>query len=238
MAAVYPTAVKSFSYRQDFTQLVNAADVNVAYDEITAIQNTLGTNPNQDSFINNAAPIGNEYYSWPSVKANIASARRGTTNPSGFFRVFNTAVPFQGDDGAHVPIRPNFSDAPWDTHGIWPGGNALICPRDGIYSFEVYTEWQVQTDPYDFEQTPFDRSGYVQLGLQFYGSGRFLTGYNVPTVQGVRYAPRASCAATWEWTKGTPVQLNLAQTAKLGGMHCCVYVYINYHRALPTAGNL
>lgn len=231
MAAVYPTAVKNFSYRQDFTQLVNAADVNVAYDEITAVQRTLGTNPTQDTFNNRFT--SDEFYSWTTVRDSIASARRGLTDPICFARIFNAFVPYQGDDGANPGTTPNFSDTVWDTHHMWPGGSSLVSPRDGVYTFEVYSEWQLESDPYDFEQSPFDTSGYVQLGLQFRNSGRYATGYNHATVQGTRYAPRGSCAATREWPEGTPINVDLMQRTKFGGMYCNVYLYVTYQRALP-----
>jgi hypothetical protein len=43
MAALYPTTVKSWTYRVDNTDKVVASDVNSAYDEITSIENQLGT---------------------------------------------------------------------------------------------------------------------------------------------------------------------------------------------------
>src|SRR5690242_17823700 len=127
MAAVYPTAIKSFSYRQDFTEIVNAADVNVAYDEIAAIQNTLGTKPNTDT-------LDNKTVTFASVKQNIASARRGDQNPSCMARIFNYMVQ-PGGDNPGTRFFPNFSDVLWDTHHMWQGGDSLICPRSGIYSF-------------------------------------------------------------------------------------------------------
>lgn len=225
MAAVYPTAVKSFSYRQDFTQIVNAADVNVAYDEITAIQNTLGTKPNTDT-------IDGTTKTFSTVRANISDARLGTTKPSCHARVFNFLVQAAGDNPG-TRYWPNFTDVAWDTHNMWQGGDSLICPRSGIYSFNLYTEWQLASDPYDFEQTPFQRSGYVQMGLQFYKSGRFITGQNHQVVQGAQYAPRLSASTSWEWTQGTPLSVNLLQTAYTVPKSVCVYLNVTYERALP-----
>lgn len=42
MAASYPSSIKSFIYRVDNQDKVVAADVNTAYDEITAIEQQLG----------------------------------------------------------------------------------------------------------------------------------------------------------------------------------------------------
>lgn len=224
MAAVYPTAVKSFSYRQDFTQIVNAADVNVAYDEITATQNILGTKPNTDV-------IDGATVTFPSVRANISDTRLGTTNPSCHARIFNYFVQ-PGGDNPGSRFWPDFSDTAWDTHGMWQGGDSLICPRSGIYSFNLYTEWQLESEPYDFEQTPFERSGYVQMGLQFYKSGRFITGQNHQVIQGVQYAPRLSASTSWQWVKGTPLNVNLLQTAYTVPKSVCVYLNVTYERAL------
>jgi hypothetical protein len=45
MAASYPAAAKYFTNKVDNTDTVIASDVNLAYDEITAIETTLGTTP-------------------------------------------------------------------------------------------------------------------------------------------------------------------------------------------------
>lgn len=233
MAAVYPTAIKNFAYRQDFTQLVDAADVNVAYDEITALQNTLGTNPQSDT-------IDGKTYTWASVKSNISAARKGVANPSGFFRVFDYSVPYHANNGATPGLFPPFSDAPWDTHGMWSmGSDSLVSPRDGIYNFSFYTEWQRQSEPYDFWQLPFERNGYAQVGLQFYKSGRYLTGYNHGTVTGAQYAIRGSASANWEWPKGTPMSVALSQTFQVSRpANVCIYLFVTYLRAMPTTNNL
>lgn len=45
MAASYPSAAKYFTNKVDNTDTVIASDVNLAYEEITAIETTLGTTP-------------------------------------------------------------------------------------------------------------------------------------------------------------------------------------------------
>ena len=42
MAASYPSSIKSFTYRVDNQDKVIASDVNVAYDEIVAVEEQLG----------------------------------------------------------------------------------------------------------------------------------------------------------------------------------------------------
>ncbi|MFJ1700387.1 hypothetical protein ACIOHC_35950 [Streptomyces sp. NPDC088252] len=46
MAANYPTIVRKFSNHQDGTEYVMAGHMNTVQDEISAVQNVLGTNPN------------------------------------------------------------------------------------------------------------------------------------------------------------------------------------------------
>lgn len=227
MAAVYPTAIKKFAYRQDFTQLVNAADVNVAYDEIAALQTTLGTLPGSDNLGDGSS------VSFPTVKANISDARKGGQLPTVFARVFNLQVPFNPNNGAAPGLQPNFTDTVWDSHNMWQGGNQLICPRDGIYNFSLYSEWQLQTDPYDFEQPPFDISGYVQIGLQLYGGGRYVTGYNHQVVQGAQYAVRGSASADWAWYKGQTMKLSVHQRAHFNSTPVCIYLQATYLRSTP-----
>jgi len=45
MAATYPSSVKTFINKIDNTDAVIASDVNLAYEEITAIESTIGTTP-------------------------------------------------------------------------------------------------------------------------------------------------------------------------------------------------
>jgi len=45
MAAIYPVAVRAYTEKMDYTELVDAQDVNELQDEVGAIEQTLGTNP-------------------------------------------------------------------------------------------------------------------------------------------------------------------------------------------------
>lgn len=234
MVAIYPTAVKSFSYRQDFTEIVEAADVNVAYDEIGAVQTVLGTYPNTDN-------IDGVTQTWPTVKASIQASKRGVTKPICYVHAVNNMVPYSFNNAEHGPsgINATFSYATWDTHGMWQGGSVLKCPRTGWYDFAVYTEWQLESEPFDFEQPPFERSGYVQLGLQVDGGGRYVTGYNFPVLQGQQFAPRESASQGFPWFKDSPLTVSLTQNVRASGpLPCNVYLSVTYVRDAPTQNNL
>ena len=98
MPAVYPTTKVSFTRKVDLQDLVVAADINSAYDEIEAIQATLGLLPALQGSTN-----------WVTVKARIENIESGlssaiTTSSSsvtsgfGFRRITaSTSAPSSGD---------------------------------------------------------------------------------------------------------------------------------------------
>src|SRR5882757_3681128 len=91
MVAVYPSAIKNFSYRQDYTELVDAADINVTYDEIRALQTTVGVNPNKEI-------IDSKTYAWTDISSRISSVRQGLSNPFVSVSAHNFQIPFALDD--------------------------------------------------------------------------------------------------------------------------------------------
>lgn len=234
MVAIYPTAIKQFSYRQDFTEIVEAADVNVSYDEIGAVQATLGAMPQSDL-------IDGSTVTWPSVKASISAARRGVTHPICYVHAVNNMVPFSYNNANLGPqgIDATFSYATWDTHNMWQGGSTLLCPRTGWYQFSVYTEWQLESDPFDFEQPPFERAGYIQVGMQINGAGRYVTGFNYLVQQGAQFAIREGASQGFPWFQGNTVTVDLVQNVRSSSpMPCNVYVSMTYLRDMPTANNM
>lgn len=234
MVAIYPTALKTFSYRQDFTQIVEAADVNVAYDEIGAIQSTLGTTPQADT-------IDGKTVTWPTVKSSISAAKTGVTKPMVQVHAVDQQVPYSFNNTSFSPggIFATYSYATWDTHNMWQGGNTLVCPRTGWYDFQVYTEWHLQTDPFDFEQPPLERTGYVELGIQINGAGRYVTGFNYQALQGSQFGIRESAARCFPWFQGDKVAVRLIQNVKTSSpLPCNVYFSVTYVRSDPTPNNM
>jgi len=72
----YPGAAIQFDYKVNFTDTVVAEDVNLAYDEIIAIGNTIGTSP----LVSDAwggGSFSSAITSWPSLKARIQNIENG-----------------------------------------------------------------------------------------------------------------------------------------------------------------
>jgi hypothetical protein len=98
MPAVYPTTKVSFTRKVDLQDLVVAADINSAYDEIEAIQATLGLLPALQGSTN-----------WVTVKARLENIESGlssalttssasVTTGFGFKRITaSTSTPSSGD---------------------------------------------------------------------------------------------------------------------------------------------
>jgi hypothetical protein len=225
MVAIYPNAVKKFSYRQDYTELVEAADVNVSYDEITAIQNTLGITPSSDT-------IDGTLYTWSNVGARISAVRKGVSNP--FVNVwasnkiigYNTSTPLQ------------WTSKTWDTHGMWGGGPTLVCPRSGVYTFDIYIRWHADNLPADSQQPAFNRSG--ALGIKALSAGA--TSEYVDQIgyfpQGWQRSNHQSASVTLPWNKGNNVEMIAYQNTLTTGITATAMMSVTYHRDPPTTNNL
>lgn len=72
----YPGAVKTWVSRRDLLDLVVAADVNTIYDEVTAMQQELGTSP-RVSPTWGATAFTSATTSWNSVKERLANIENG-----------------------------------------------------------------------------------------------------------------------------------------------------------------
>jgi hypothetical protein len=90
--ANYPNSVKNFDIKHDLTDIVYAADVNVVYDEVTAIQSNLGTliKSRDDNW--GTGNFSSESTTWTSLKARITNIENGV------FTVFNNYVSTDGGD--------------------------------------------------------------------------------------------------------------------------------------------
>jgi hypothetical protein len=90
--ANYPNSVKNFDTKQDLTDIVYAADVNVVYDEVTAIESNLGTliKSRDDNW--GVGTFSTSSTSWTSLKARITNIENGV------FTIFNNYVSTDGGD--------------------------------------------------------------------------------------------------------------------------------------------
>lgn len=75
MAANYPTTAVSFQQRQDNSDPVVAADVNILYDEVTAIATTVGTAPTTSTGWSGTFSTSNT--SWSTLRDRIQHAEYG-----------------------------------------------------------------------------------------------------------------------------------------------------------------
>lgn len=224
MTAVYPTAIKSFFYRQDFTQIVDAADVNTAYDEITAIQKILGTNPNADN-------IDGGTVAYATVKDNIAATRRGLNNPYCQVQAHNFVVPYADNGNYHAA----WTSVSVDTHKMFNSGTQLTCPRSGYYRFEIYVRWHLDQFPAPNQQTPLDRSGQLAIQTAVVNSPALIVGDNRYFPQGFKESIHMSASMTSPWIQGTAVQMGLTNTVLTAGMPATAIMSITYQRDLQPS---
>lgn len=81
MAASYPTAIKSFVYKVDNQDKVVAADVNVVYDEVTAVQTQLGLGvASRGSSWSSATPMDTTTLDWSAsggLKSRLDNVENG-----------------------------------------------------------------------------------------------------------------------------------------------------------------
>lgn len=224
MTAIYPASVRSFFYRQDYTEIVEAGDINSAYDEITAIETTLGTLPNTDTIDGTVTSFG-------TVKGNIADARGGYTKPICKLHAADNLVPNGGSAG--TGIYATFTSKDIDTHAMWAGGGTLICPRTGWYDVQFYVEWQYAAFPFDNSIAPYDRTGYTSVGIQTPPDTLYKTGHNAFVQAGQSFAQRGSGSISIPWTKGQSMVAQLAQTVRSGNQACNLYLSVTFVRNLP-----
>lgn len=221
MVAVYPSAIKTFAYRQDFTELVEAADVNVSYDEIRAVQTTLGVNPQQET-------IDNTLTKYSSVSSRISSVRKGTTVPYVGTSAHDIHVPFNSD------FIPSWNSKLFDTHHMI-NGTSLICPRDGIYNFNFYIRWHKDSVVTANLLPTFDRNGKLQIEAVQTGSSAFLTCQTDWFPQGFQDFARQSASMIYPWYKGNAVKVRAYQSCyKAGTLIATVYANIAYIRDIPS----
>ena len=226
MPAIYPSAVKTFNYRKDYTQIVDASDVNTAYDEITATEVTLGVNPQTQIIDGNLS-------AWPDVSTRISSVLYGVSKPYCNPGSHNFAVPY----GLYTPV--SWTEAPWDTHGM-TSGTTITCKRDGVYSLNFYVRWHKDGQAFDNQQPVFNRNGKLEISLLIEGSGEYAVaqtgffpiGYQATTRQ------TAGCPDV-PLLAGQTIQAALYQTTLFGApITASAFCTVMYQRSAPTTNNL
>lgn len=228
MVAVYPSATKKFAYRQDFTNIVDAADVNVLYDEVTAVENVLGTNPNWDN-------IDGKVNKWSTVGARISAVREGVSNPYVNVQSHNFVVPFQVSQTFQTIT---WTSKTWDTHSMWTGGPYVTCPRTGVYTFDCYIRWHSDALSADNQQTPYNRSGKLSTIIRVANGSADLVHDDRFYPAGWQAGTHMSSSITLPWTKGQQAYMVCAQSTLTTGITATANMCITYHRDGPTLNNL
>jgi hypothetical protein len=75
--ANYPSAPVSFNNRTNLVDTVDAGDVNALYDEVVAIANTVGLNPQQRAVAWATGTFSTAATTWATVDARIQNAENG-----------------------------------------------------------------------------------------------------------------------------------------------------------------
>lgn len=221
MVAVYPSAIKTFVYRQDFTELVEAADVNVSYDEIRAIQNTLGVNPQTDV-------IDGKVNTYTSVSNRISVVRQGLDKPFANVSAHNMLIPYNTQHTA------TWTSKSWDTHSIWQGGSQLICPRDGVYTFDIYIRWHGDNSPNDNQQPVFNRNGELYIAIGSVGDTGYIVNQGGFFPIGWQKSTHQSASITVPWVKGNAVQVYVYQGCLTTPITATAICSVTYHRDPPA----
>lgn len=218
MVAIYPTGIKTFQNKADFTDIVDAGDINVAYDEIKAIEATLNTTPNTDTIDGNVV-------SWATVKDRITAVRKGVSNPFCNVVINNQLASFQS--------LPSFTGMTWDTHGIWDHGANLVCPRDGVYTFSYTIQWYSPT----VFPPPFSTGGFVKSSLTVQGNTHPFMGVTGYYPAGWTVGIEQTASMTIPWIKGSSVFLTLNENV-LPNIPYSASVSVVFERDAPTTNNL
>lgn len=218
MVAIYPTGIKNFTYKTDFTDIVNAGDVNAAYDEIRALETTLGALPNTDT-------IDGTVNTWSNVSSRITAVRKGVSKPYCNVVINNDLASFQS--------LPSFTGKTWDTHGMWSGGSTLVCPRTGVYTFSYTIQWY---NPNVFPPA-FTQGGFVKSSMTVVGQTHPFMGVTGYYPAGWTVGIEQTASITLPWFKDSAIFLTLNENV-LPNIPYTANVSVMFERDAPTTNNL
>jgi len=153
MSASYPKAIKTFTTKHDFTDDVNAVDVNDLQDEVKAMQSVLGIMPLTQMNKDPAQTIP-----WTTVAGRLDALEAGLTKP-----VFST---WNNDKVQVVKNVVKFVtlDAPSaanDPLGWYNGTTGFRINRTGWYHINGYTLWRANAST-GLRRTSLYTSGVLQ----------------------------------------------------------------------------
>jgi len=211
MTAAYPSSILSWTQRVN-SQTVWAADPNTLADEIDAVEQYIGINPQIES---SALTSATKTFSSMSARLSDAMLQRGhpfiEINRSTNWNVYhNTSSTHTAKNAFNNVVSP------WGNY-VGSGGNITI--RDtGVWFIEASQRWQYATSGWVMQELYagsaiidrdiFSYSQFPQSGSNVYGE-RFLNtdGYNKTTFLGRITAGTVVSVASGNFTNLSPLQV-------------------------------
>lgn len=156
--ATYPAAVHSYAAHRDYVDYILADHVNSLQDEVTAIQQVIGVNPNHWTYIGDAnfTNLGDlsAHYNWNTLRDRVDVLQAHVVRLERLEGIRITAYP-ASQRGPVVAIRNpgqvilpspvqwstyDLSVADFDSDNAFTGGSSLACPKTGWWTFSA-TVW-------------------------------------------------------------------------------------------------
>jgi hypothetical protein len=155
MAAVYPKQYKSFAVHKNLTETIDASHVNTLQEEVSAIQQTLGLNPQTAS-----SALKMKTKSWATVGARLDAMQRGQGQPVCYMTrsTYTFTPPKSKTAEERLPIPMSKPSAANDPEGLF-NGSSVTTTRNGWYICSGYVRC-----------TPLNEDPEYWLGLAINGS--------------------------------------------------------------------
>ncbi|MBD0734073.1 hypothetical protein [Streptomyces sp. CBMA29] len=168
MTALYPVSVHTYTAHRDAVEYVLADHVNSLQDEVTAIEQAVGANPNTWTYTGDAnfSNLGDlaAHTTWNSVKDRLDSLQAHVVRLERRQPPAVTTLPGQVPGGVRLPpvlqVRNSgqlipqsavrwstydLSTADFDSDSIFTGGSSVVCPRTGWWNITASTWTDVPT---------------------------------------------------------------------------------------------
>jgi hypothetical protein len=227
MPAVYPVAIKAFPTRTDTVDTVAAANVNDIQSEVTAVELTLGVNPQvwagvpsppagvrPLSVYATATPMQAATYTSVADRLNAIQVQVANLTQLANQLAVPTLGPQQPVSSVQCPgqmVSPGFGawqavlwgGASYDPSGMFQGGSNLLCPQSGWYQMAL-SVWAPVAQ--------------VPLGTVHHANLRVLVaGVEVATgashaQPGTVDAHRLNCAWGGPWSAGQTLQVQVSHS--------------------------
>lgn len=160
MAAVYPVSVHTYSAHRDAVDYILADHVNSLQDEITAIEQTLGTHPTTWTYAGDpnftSLPDISKQITWATVRDRLDALQAHVARLDRITAPLSSTLPWPIYRRPPIVVIRNpgqvinpsvvqwatydMSVSDFDSSGMFTGGNNVICPQTGWWSITA-TVW-------------------------------------------------------------------------------------------------